>query len=126
MNGLPGVSRVRSVSGVGLSITYVEFDWGTDIYAIASRSPSGLPWCRTSCRAAVTPVMGPISSIMGQILLVAVTSETASPMQVREVADFTIRPRLLTIPGVAQVIPIGGEVRQFRVSPNRRRCARSA
>jgi HME family heavy-metal exporter len=62
--------------------------------------------------------MRPISSIMGQILLVAVTSETATPMQVREAADFVIRPRLLTIPGVAQVIPIGGEVRQFRVAPN--------
>ncbi|MEW2867274.1 efflux RND transporter permease subunit, partial [Pseudomonas aeruginosa] len=66
----------------------------------------------------VTPVMAPISSIMGQILLVAVTSATPSPMQVREVADFTLRPRLLTIPGVAQVIPIGGEVRQFRIGPN--------
>ena len=61
--------------------------------------------------------MGPISSIMGQILLVAVTAKTASPMEVREIADFTIRPRLLTIPGVAQVIPIGGEVRQYRVAP---------
>ena len=66
----------------------------------------------------VTPQMGPISSIMGQIVLVAVTGEQAGPMEVREAADFVIRPRLLTIPGVAQVIPIGGEVRQFRVSPN--------
>ena len=61
--------------------------------------------------------MGPISSIMGQILLVAVTSSEATPMEVRETADFVIRPRLLTIPGVAQVIPMGGEVRQYRVSP---------
>ena len=62
--------------------------------------------------------MGPISSIMGQILLIAVTSDRASPMELRETADFVLRPRLLTIPGVAQVIPIGGEVRQYRVSPN--------
>jgi Cu/Ag efflux pump CusA len=67
----------------------------------------------------VVPQMGPINSIMGQILLVAVTGpDSVSPMDVRETADFIIRPRLLSIPGVAQVIPIGGEVRQYRVSPN--------
>src|SRR5690606_1453791 len=62
--------------------------------------------------------MGPISSLMGQVLMIAVTSPEATPMDVREAADLVIRPRLLTIPGVAQVIPMGGEVRQYRVSPN--------
>ena len=86
--------------------------------ATASRSAERLALVRdAAARRTSRPQMGPISSIMGQILLVAVTGDTASPMEVREVADFAIRPRLLSIPGVAQVIPIGGEVRQYRVAP---------
>ncbi len=118
MNGVPGVSRVRSVSGVGLSIVYVEFDWGTDIFRNRQQIAERLTLVRDQLPPNTTPQMGPISSIMGQILLIAVTSETASAMEVRETADFVIRPRLLTIPGVAQVIPIGGDVRQYRVSPH--------
>ena len=118
MNGLPGVSRVRSISGVGLSITYVEFDWGTDIFRNRQQIAERLALIRAQLPANVTPQMGPINSIMGQILMFALTSETATPMELREIADFIVRPRLLTIPGVAQVIPIGGEVRQYRVAPN--------
>ena len=118
MNGLPGVSRVRSVSGVGLSIVYVEFEWGTDIFRNRQQVGERLALVREQLPANTSPQMGPVSSIMGQILMFAVTSQSASPMEMRELADFVIRPRLLTIPGVAQVIPIGGEVRQFRVAPN--------
>jgi HME family heavy-metal exporter len=96
----------------------VEFDWGTDIYRNRQQISERLSLVRDQLHANTIPLMGPISSIMGQILLIAVTSDQATPMEVREVADFTIRPRLLTIPGVAQVIPMGGEVRQYRISPN--------
>jgi CzcA family heavy metal efflux pump len=119
MNGLPGVTRVRSTSGVGLSIIYVEFDWGTDIYRNRQQIAERLSLVQAQLPANVVPQMGPINSIMGQILLIAVTGpDGVSAMELRELADFTIRPRLLAIPGVAQVIPIGGEVRQYRVSPN--------
>ncbi len=118
MNGVPGVTRVRSVSGVGLSFVYVEFDWSAaDIYRNRQLVAERLNLMRDQLPANVVPIMGPIGSIMGQILMVAVTSDRATPMELREAADFTIRPRLLSIPGVAQVIPIGGEVRQYRVSP---------
>jgi HME family heavy-metal exporter len=117
MNGVPDVSRVRSVSGIGLSIVYVEFDWGTDIFRNRQLVAERLAQVQSQLPLNVVPQIGPISSIMGQILLIAVTSKTASPMEVREIADFTIRPRLLAVPGVAQVIPIGGEVRQYRIAP---------
>lgn len=118
MSGLPGVSRVRSVSGIGLSIIYVEFEWGTDIFRNRQQVAERLGVVRDQLPANVVPQMGPINSLMGQILMFALTSESASPMELREVADFVVRPRLLTIPGVAQVIPMGGEVRQYRVAPN--------
>lgn len=125
MNGMAGVSRVRSVSGVGLSIVYVEFDWSVDIYRARQQVSERLQLVSAQLPDDVTAHMGPISSIMGEIMLIAMTSTTADsdPMALRELADFTVRPQLLTVPGVSQVIPIGGEVRQYRVIPDPRRMA---
>jgi HME family heavy-metal exporter len=123
MNGMAGVSRVRSVSGVGLSIVYVEFDWSTEIYRARQQVSERLQLVREQLPPNVTAQMGPISSIMGQIMLIAMSSETVDPMTLRELADFTVRPQLLTVSGVSQVIPIGGEVRQYRVVPDPRRMA---
>ncbi len=123
MNGMPGVTRVRSVSGVGLSIVYVEFDWSTEIYRARQQVSERLQLVREQLPANVAAQMGPISSIMGEIMLIAMSSETANPMTLRELADFTVRPQLLTVAGVSQIIPIGGEVRQYRVIPDPRKMA---
>lgn len=126
MNGIPGVSRVRSVSGIGLGLVFVEFDWGSDIYRNRQLVGERLSGVEGQLPDFITPQIGPVSSIMGEILLIAMTSQTASPMELRELADWVVRPRLLTIPGVAQAIPIGGEVRQYRITPDpaRMRAAR--
>ncbi|MBX3522327.1 MAG: efflux RND transporter permease subunit [Xanthobacteraceae bacterium] len=118
MNGLPGVTRVRSVSGVGLSFVYVEFEWSAEIFRIRQQVAERLALAREQLPANISPQLGPVSSIMGQVFMFAVTNPKISPMELRELADFTIRPRLLTVPGVAQVIPMGGEVRQFRILVN--------
>lgn len=119
VNGAAGVERVRSTSGIGLSVVHVEFAWGTNIYVnrqiVQERLAAVQQNLPVISGSRVTPHMGPISSIMGEIIIMGIASESLSPIQQRSIADWVIRPALLSIPGVAQVTVQGGDVRQFQV-----------
>jgi CzcA family heavy metal efflux pump len=115
VNGSPGVRRLRSVSADGLSVMWVEFRWGADIYRARQVVTERLQ--RVELPAQVgRPALGPISSIMGEISFIALTSETESAMELRRLADTVVRRTLLAIPGISQVVAIGGEVRQLQVT----------
>jgi CzcA family heavy metal efflux pump len=112
LNGAPGVRRIRSVSGPGIAVVWVEFDWGQDVYRTRQVVAERLQTVQLP-RGAGRPVLGPISSIMGEITFVALTSDRVSQMELRRVAETSVRRSLLAIPGISEVVPIGGDEREF-------------
>ena len=116
INGASGVRRVRSATAVGIAVVWVEFDWGTDIFLARQIVAEKLTLVAASLPPqAERPILAPISSIMGEILFFAISSETDDPLMLRTVADTVVRRRLLAVSGVSQVTPIGGAERQFQV-----------
>ena len=117
LNGTPGVTRLRSTSGIGLSICYIEFDWDTDIYRNRQLVAERLQLAQARLPAGLQPIMGPITSIMGEIQFIGLQAKSPelSAMDLRTLADWNLRPRLMAIPGVSQVIVMGGDVKQYQI-----------
>src|SRR6187549_1432043 len=116
INGASGVRRVRSATAVGIAVVWVEFDWGTNIFMARQLVSEKLSLVSGVLPPQVErPVLAPVSSIMGEILFFAISSAQDDPLTLRTIADTAVRRRLLAVPGVSQVTPIGGAERQFQV-----------
>ena len=116
VNGATGVRRVRSSSTNGFSVVWVEFDWDTDIYLARQIVSEKLAVVNESLPANVgKPTLGPQSSILGEMLIVGLTADSTSMLDLRTIADWTIRPRLLSTGGVAQVAVLGGDIKEYQV-----------
>lgn len=117
LNGLPGLLRLRSSSGAGISIVHAEFDWGTDVFKNRQIVAERLELAKEKLPPNISPIMTPSSSIMGEIMFVALTSPSGkvSPMELRTLAEWTVKPRLLAIPGVSQIVTIGGDLKQYQI-----------
>lgn len=114
-NGATGVRRVRSSTVTGLSTVWVEFTWGTDIYRARQVVNEKMQGLASVLPTGVTPTITPISSIMGEVMYIGLTGEQYSLRELKETADFVVRRRLLAVPGVSQVVVLGGEKRQYHV-----------
>lgn len=120
VNGLPGTRRVRSASATSLSIVWVEFDWGTDIYRARQLVSERLAAVRESLPEGTHAEITPVTSITGEIMLLALSSPDASvtPLELRSFAEFDLRNKILAVPGVAQAVAIGGELPQYQINVN--------
>lgn len=119
LNGATDVRRVRSSSTTGFSIVWVEFDWGTDIYRARQIVSEKLAVAAESLPSnAGNPTLGPQSSILGEMIIMGLTSDTTSLQELRTIADWVIRPRLLAMGGVAQVTVMGGEIKEYQILLN--------
>ena len=119
INGSTGLRRVRSASSMGFSIVWAEFDWGMDVYNARQIISEKIVTVSDQLPKSVdSPILAPQSSLMGEIMVFAITAETTSPMALRSIADWSIRPRLLSVGGVAQVATIGGDYKEFQILVN--------